>query len=67
MFPINIFARFSYVRGFVAMIHELYDMAGQHDMVADNLNAEVMTKLLTCIQELKQDRKKVDSEIYFCI
>lgn len=43
------------------MIHELYDMAGQHDMIADNLNADVMAKLLTCIQELKQDRKKVRS------
>lgn len=43
------------------MIHELYDMAGQHDMIADNLNADIMAKLLTCIQELKQDRKKVGS------
>lgn len=53
---------FSCVRGFVAMIHELYDMAGQHDMIADNLNADVMAKLLTCIQELKQDRKKYLNE-----
>lgn len=41
------------------MVNELFDMAGQHDMIAENLNVVVMSELLRNIQDLKQDRKKV--------
>lgn len=49
---------FSYNKSFVLMVNELFDMAGQHDMIAENLNVVVMSELLRNIQDLKQDRKK---------
>lgn len=49
------------------MVNELFDMAGQHDMIAENLNVVVMSELLRNIQDLKQDRKKVRQSFSFLL
>lgn len=44
--------------GFLAMIKEVYDIAGQHETIAESLMASVVNENQNLIQELKQERKK---------
>lgn len=41
------------------MLKELHDIAGQHEVIAENLNVRVVKTLQSLITELKADRKKV--------
>jgi len=41
------------------MIKEVYDIAGQHETIAESLMASVVNENQNLIQELKQERKKV--------
>ena len=38
-------------------------MAGQHEMIVDNLNATILKELNTLLIELKQERKKVSPHL----
>ncbi|XP_046560841.1 formin-binding protein 1-like isoform X1 [Haliotis rubra] len=49
---------FSWSRAFVDMVKELHDIAGQHEMVAENLQGTVFKDLQGLITELRQERKK---------
>ena len=50
------------------MINELHDMAGQHEMITENLTTTVLKELTALIHELKQERKKVRIAIkHLCI
>lgn len=51
--------RFTWSRAFVDMLKEVFDMAGQHEVVAETLQATVSKNLQDLVQELKTDRKKV--------
>ena len=57
--PLRVCFRFTTVLGFQTMIKELYDMAGQHETIAENLNTSVVKDLQSFMAELKQERKKV--------
>ena len=41
------------------MLNEVHDLAGQHESIAECLNASVFKELQTLIAELKADRRKV--------
>lgn len=41
------------------MLKEIFDMAGQHEVVAENLQGAVIKNMQDLIMELKTDRKKV--------
>ena len=41
------------------MIKELHDLAGQHEVIAENLQGTVSKELHALIAELKQERRKV--------
>lgn len=43
------------------MVKEIHDLAGQHEVIAENLQSVVSKDLQTLILELKQERKKVSS------
>ncbi|XP_013089865.1 formin-binding protein 1-like [Biomphalaria glabrata] len=51
---------FSYTwsKAFVDMLKEVFDMASQHEVVAENLQASVSKNLVDLTLELKTDRKK---------
>uniref|UniRef100_A0A0B7A1R0 Formin-binding protein 1-like n=1 Tax=Arion vulgaris TaxID=1028688 RepID=A0A0B7A1R0_9EUPU len=49
---------FTWSRAFVDMLKEVYDMAGQHEVVAENLQGAVSKNMQDLVQELKTDRKK---------
>ena len=41
------------------MMNELNDIAGQHEMIAENLVTQIITDLTQLILSLRQDRKRV--------
>lgn len=43
---------------------ELHDLAGQHEVIAENTQGNVMKDLSNLIQDYKQDRKKVTLKIF---
>ncbi|BFZ20710.1 hypothetical protein BsWGS_23748 [Bradybaena similaris] len=49
---------FTWSHAFVDMLKEVFDMAGQHEVIAENLVGTVSKNLQDLIQELKADRKK---------
>ena len=53
--------RFTWARAFTDMVKEIHDLAGQHEVIAENLQSVVSKDLQTLISELKQERKKVSS------
>lgn len=51
--------RFTCSRGFYAMVKEVNDFAGQHEVICENLTNTVLRELQSSIQENKQERKRV--------
>ncbi|XP_025113522.1 formin-binding protein 1-like isoform X2 [Pomacea canaliculata] len=50
--------QFTWAKGFVDMIKEVHDIAGQHEVIAESLQGTVYKDLQNLMTELKQDRKK---------
>ncbi len=51
--------RFSVAQGFLKMIQEVHDMAGQHETISENLTTSIIREVHAMLQDLKQERKKV--------
>ncbi|GFR77442.1 formin-binding protein 1-like protein, partial [Elysia marginata] len=49
---------FTWSKAFLDMLKEVFDMASQHEVVAENLQGTVSKNLHDLLQELKTDRKK---------
>ncbi|XP_059149210.1 formin-binding protein 1-like [Physella acuta] len=49
---------FTWSRAFLDMLKEVYDMAGQHEVIAENIQGTVNKNVSDLVQELKTDRKK---------
>lgn len=47
------------------MMNEINDLAGQHEVVAENLGASVIRDLTLLTKELKEERKVYNIYIYF--
>lgn len=45
------------------MLNEINDLAGQHEIIAENLTSQVCKGLLSFIKELKDERKKVQLDV----
>lgn len=41
------------------MLNEVNDMAGQHELVAENMMAKIVKEISVLLKELKDERKKV--------
>ena len=41
------------------MLKEVNDIAGQHEVIAENFSTGIMKQLHTLIQQLKTDKKRV--------
>ncbi|XP_070177040.1 formin-binding protein 1-like isoform X2 [Littorina saxatilis] len=50
--------QFTWARAFVDMVKEIHDLAGQHEVIAENLQSTVSRDLQTLIAELKHERKQ---------
>ncbi|XP_030209891.1 formin-binding protein 1 isoform X12 [Gadus morhua] len=49
--------RYSSCRAFVSTLNELNDYAGQHEVISENLTANIVAELARYLQELKSERK----------
>ena len=47
------------MKGFIQMINEVHDIAGQHEVIAENLTTNIVREIYHLVQDLKQERKKV--------
>ena len=52
------------MQGFLKMIQEVHDMAGQHETISENLTTSITREVYAMLQELKQERKKVSLLLY---
>ena len=59
IYTVDFVLRFTCTAGFSAMLNEMHDMAGQHEVVSENLTTSILRELNTLSIELKQERKKV--------
>ena len=53
------YTRFTYAKAYRALLDELGDQAGQHEVVAENLSSQVAQELAQLVRQLKEDRRKV--------
>lgn len=42
------------------MLCEVNDLAGQHEVIAENLQSDVIGKIIYLVKEIKDERKKVN-------
>ncbi|XP_029370922.1 formin-binding protein 1 isoform X6 [Echeneis naucrates] len=50
-------SKYTFCRAFLITLNELNDYAGQHEVIAENLTAQIITELSRYLQELKTERK----------
>lgn len=51
--------RYSPCKAFKAVMQEMNDLAGQHEVIAENLQADVIREVTILVKDMKEDRKKV--------
>jgi len=56
---------FTYMKGFISMMNEMNDIAGQHEMIAENIATQILTDLSQLMLSLRQDRKRVSAGARF--
>ncbi|XP_052093608.1 formin-binding protein 1-like isoform X5 [Mytilus californianus] len=52
------YGQFSWAKAFWDLLKELHDLAGQHEVIAENTQGNVIKDLNNLVQDYKQDRKK---------
>lgn len=50
--------QFTATKAFKLMLNEINDLAGQHEVIAENLSTAVVTDLQTLVKSMKDDRRK---------
>jgi len=50
--------QFSYCKAFLLMLQEVTDMAGQHEVIAENMSANIVREIAMQMKELKDERKR---------
>ena len=58
------FFRFTFVKAFRNAVNETADLAGQHEVIAENLTLYIVQEINTQLKELKEERKKVRIYIF---
>ena len=58
-----VFCRFTCMQAYKNLLNELGDQAGQHELIAENLSSSVVQELSSLTKQLKDDRRKVFSNI----
>lgn len=51
--------RYTSCKAFLSTLNEMNDYAGQHEVISENMTAQIMVDLARYVQELKQERKSV--------
>ena len=59
MITFNILFRFTATKAFKLMLNEINDLAGQHEVIAENLSTAVVSDLNILVKSMRDDRRKV--------
>lgn len=51
--------RYSTCKAFKAMLCEVNDLAGQHEVIGENLQSDVIREINYLVKDIKEERKKV--------
>ena len=57
--PHTILPRFTATKAFKLMLNEINDLAGQHEVIAENLSTAVVSDLTILVKSMRDDRRKV--------
>lgn len=49
---------FTYCKAFTQVLKEVSDMAGQHELIAENLSAQILKEISTITKDLREERKR---------
>lgn len=49
---------FTYCKAFTQALREVSDMAGQHEIIAENLSSQIVKEISTISKELREERKR---------
>lgn len=49
---------FTYCKAFTQALREVSDMAGQHEVIAENLSAQIVKEIATISKDLREERKR---------
>ena len=52
--------RFTSCRAFKVLMNEINDLAGQHEVVAEDLQSNVIKELTALVKDLREERKVID-------
>ena len=55
--------QFTATKAFKLMLNEINDLAGQHEVVAENLSTAVVSDLTSLVKSMKDDRRKVGANM----
>jgi len=53
---------FTYCKAFAQVLKEVSDMAGQHEVIAENLSAQIVKEITSISKDLREERKRHLSE-----
>lgn len=59
--------RYSPCRAFKLVMTEVNDLAGQHEVIAENLQSDIIREVTILIKDFKDERKKVSFTFYVWI
>ena len=51
--------RFSWAKSFREMLKELHDLAGQHEVIAENIQGRLVQEAQKLVTDMKNERKQV--------
>lgn len=54
-----LYRAYSACKAFKAMLCEVNDLAGQHEVIAENLQSDVIREINHLVKDIKEERKKV--------
>ena len=63
---LNDYFRFTATKAFKLMLNEINDLAGQHEVIAENQSTAVVSDLTTLVKSMKDDRRKVRIWKFHC-
>ena len=51
--------RYSWSKSFLDMLKELHDLAGQHEVIAENIQGQLVQEAQKLVTDMKNERRKV--------
>lgn len=59
--------RFTSCKAFKKVMGEVTDLAGQHEVIAENLQSDVIKEITFLVKDFKEERKKVNIYASNCL